>query len=224
MIRSRRSCAVTIAGFSLVELLVALVLLGMVFLVLFNSLALGLKIWNANDQELSSNTQALVARDLLRRVLSEARPLKTTLGAPNAEHRVFFLGTQDSIRFVAPMPSHLAVGGLYEIAIYAIEGGQTGNRLEMSWRLFRRQSWPSKPLTEEKRSELISKVAEIEFNYFGQVDKSEPPGWHVDWQNLQSLPELIRLRLKFVGGEGAWPDLVVAPMVQSVNLVYPVPE
>jgi general secretion pathway protein J len=162
MIRSRRAFAVTIAGFSLVELLVALVLLSMVFLVLFNSLGLGLKIWNASEQELSGNTQALAARGFLRRVLSEARPVMTTLGAPNAQHRVFFLGTQDSIRFVAPMPSHLAVGGFYEIAIYAIEGGQTGNRLEMYWSLFRRENWPSKPLTEERRIELIAKVAEVE--------------------------------------------------------------
>ena len=122
------------AGFTLIELLVALILLSLVFLILASALRLGAKVWNVGGVDQPDRSEVLAAQHLLRRVLSEARPIIIQAGQ-NRPRRVFFTGDDHSIRFVTSLPAHLGLGGLYEVAIYM---AKDPNRVEMSWRLFRR--------------------------------------------------------------------------------------
>jgi general secretion pathway protein J len=188
------------AGFTLVELLIALVLLSFVFLLLASGLKFGTNVWSRQNKELSNNVEIHAAQDFLRRVLSEARPVMIEADPARARH-VFFEGSNNSIRFIAPMPGHLGMGGFYELTIYLAEGDQSGNRIELSWRI-----------------SLMSGVRELQFAYFGyRGQQNEPARWYNDWQGLQFIPSLIRVQTKL--SEGDWPDLVVAPMVQSIDLI-----
>jgi general secretion pathway protein J len=204
------------AGFTLVELLVALVLLSLVFLLLTSGLRLGAKVWNVGDEAVPNRSEVLAAHHLLRRVLSEARPIMIEA----RPRHVFFTGDDDSIRLVTSVPGHLGLGGLYEVAIYM---AKDPNRVEMSWRLFRRTNALVGPALKEQHSMLMSRVAALRFAYFGNrgtgyLRGREPPRWYNDWHDLQYLPDLIRMHVEFVQGENRWPDLVVKPMVESLDL------
>jgi general secretion pathway protein J len=129
----------------------------------------------------------------------------------------FFAGNENSIRFVTSIPGHLGIGGFYEVAIYLAEG-EPGNRVELSWRLFRAAEASSGPAIEEQHVVLISRVNQIQFAYFGYRVKNELARWYNDWQNMEKLPDLIRVRVTFSGSNHIWPDLIAAPMVQSLNL------
>jgi general secretion pathway protein J len=202
-------------GFTLLELLVALLLLSLVFLLLTSGLHFGTRAWR--QEEPSSTSDVATVQHLLRRVLSEARPvmIESTPSVTVRRH-VFFDGSQNSVRFIAPVPQHLGVGGFYEVALY---GGSSGNRLEMSWRLFRGAEPSSGGQSQERRVALLDDVTEIQFAYFGRLTPQDAPGWSIDWQGLQTLPDLIRIRVTLSGGERVWPDLTVATHVHGLNLV-----
>jgi len=207
------------AAFTLVELLVALVLLSLLFVLLTSSLQFGTKVWSRTGDERLDRSEAVAAENFLRRILSEARPIIIEAD-PTRPRRVFFSGDTESIRFVTTLPGQFGLGGFYEVAIYMPQGS---DRVEMSWRLFRRTNAVVGPAFPEQHSILISRVRSLRFSYFGErgagyIRSEEPPRWYDDWRDLQYLPDLIRMHVEFVESEKAWPDLVVRPVVESLNL------
>ena len=194
-----------ISGFTLIELLVALALLSLMFLLLVSGLQFLTKVWNEKEEALSHTSQALAVQDVMRRLLSEARPVMVQMDKTTRQ-QVFFVGNKNSIRFVAPMLHHLGMGGLYEVGLYFTKGDQASN-LEMSWRIFPQGS-------DEQRVVLLNNVANLEFDFFGAPRRQEAPRWYREWREQLYLPELIRVRLN-----PDQLDFVVAPMVQSMNLI-----
>ncbi len=205
-------------GFTLLELLVALLLLSLIFLLLTSGLQFGTRAWNVGQEEPNSMSEAVTVQQLLRRVLNEARPFMIE-ATPTVRRHVYFIGTQNSVRFIAPVPEHLGVGGLYEVALYLTDDGGSRNRLEMSWRLFRETETSSVSQREGRQIALLDKVTQIQFAYFGHRSPTDPAQWYNDWQDVQSLPDLIRMHVTLSAGEQAWPDLIVATKVQSLNLI-----
>jgi general secretion pathway protein J len=200
-------------GFTLLELLVGLLLLSAIFLLLTSGLQFGTKLWNSSEEQSGSVAEMVTVHQLLRDVLSEAQPLmfKDT----NLHRYVFFAGSEHSVRFIAPMPEHLGVAGMYEVAIHATDGDEPGNRLEMTWRLFRRADQPSDAQVTEGQSILMDKISQIRFAYFGYRGQKEPPRWYDEWDGVR-LPVATRVRVTFNDG-APWPDLVVPTMVNSVT-------
>jgi general secretion pathway protein J len=216
--RLRKEIRFASSGFTLIELLVALVVLSLVFLLLFSALQFGTKVWSSSQEDAGNTEQVLVVQSLLRRMLSESRPVIVEPEGTTPAH-LLFVGTQTSLQFVAPMPTHLGTGGFYEIALHITKGDHSGNRLVMTWKLFRQPRASVNQL--EKQRVLMEGIADLEFAYFGRHGQ-EATQWYSDWQDARSLPELIRVRL--VQGTETWPDLIVSPMVQSVELIAPEPE
>jgi general secretion pathway protein J len=204
-------------GFTLLELLVALLLLSLIFLLLTSGLQFGTRAWNVGQEEPNSTSEAVTVQQLLRRVLSEVRPYMIE-AAPTVRRHVYFIGNQNSVRFIAPVPEHLGVGGLYEVALYLTDDGGSRHRLEMSWRLFRGTETSSGP-QRGRQIALVDEVAQIQFAYFGHRSPQDSGQWYNDWQDVQSLPDLIRLHVTLSAGEQAWPDLIVASKVQSLNVI-----
>jgi hypothetical protein len=89
--------------------------------------------------------------------------------------------------------------------------------VELSWHLFR--TTVSGPATQNRQVALISGVSQLQFAYFGYRGKNESARWYNDWQDLDHLPDLIRMRVALKDAKRIWPDLVAAPMVQSLNLI-----
>jgi general secretion pathway protein J len=199
-----------ISGFTLIELLAALVLLSLMFMLLMSGLQFAMKVWNEREVARSHTSQALAVQDMMRRLLSEARPVMVQVDK-SPRQQVLFVGTKNSIRFVAPMLRHLGMGGLYEVTLYLAKADQSRN-LEMSWRVFPQGS-------DEQRVVLLSDVADLEFVFFGAPRREEIGRWYRDWREQLVLPELIRVRL-----DPDRIDFVVAPMVQSMNLIIIEPD
>lgn len=203
------------AGFTLIELLVALILLSFVFLLLTSGLQFGTKIWSAREEKTGDTSEVLAVQDILRGVLSEIRPIMIEADQTTSRH-VFFVGSEDAIRFAGSIPGHFGVGGIYEVGVYLAQGDNGINRIELSWRLFRPATASSEPAMQEQRVVLVDNVSEVQFSYFGYLGQNQPAQWYDEWQNLQYLPQLIRMHVSLSQGDQTWPDLVVAPMARSM--------
>ncbi|RMD61464.1 MAG: prepilin-type N-terminal cleavage/methylation domain-containing protein [Alphaproteobacteria bacterium] len=210
-------------GFTLIEMLVALTLAGLVSVALLGGLRFGTRVWQAGDAKAEAQAEIEAIQGLLRRHITQAvmpepvAPVSGTLPA--------FIGTSDRLHIVSIVPAHVGVGGLYRIEIAVREGPDGNRRLELLWRLYRPnqvRELDDMPEAQETpvggRRILLDDVREAAFAYYGQRDGTDRPEWHEEWDGRMGLPALIALRLKFATGRGRqWPEFVVQPRLARVE-------
>lgn len=205
-------------GFTLVELLVALTLLGLLMVALFGGLQLGARAWETTGERLDDSARLQLVQDFLRTRMSQAYPLEIAgeAGAPG----LAFSGAPDRLAFVTVLPQHLAPG-LHLLTLALVERDDRVHLL-LTWR----------PLAPEDEAEieaegeaaageriLLRDVTGLELAYFGAPGARAPPAWYSFWDAaVLRLPELIRLRVTFPAGDRRhWPDLVVRPMLDPLG-------
>lgn len=185
----------TAEGFTLLETLVAVLLLAFLSLAIATALRLGLAFPALNDPADRIGAVA-AAQNFLRRELSAA------LALPAAQwDGVAFAGSAQAVEFVAPMPARAAAPGLNEVTLYL-----RNRELTLKWRRLDAPV-PKAKATSEKA--LLKEVAGIGIAYWGSVDGVEDPAWHENWQKAKALPLLVRLRVRFTREREPWPDLVI---------------
>jgi general secretion pathway protein J len=196
------------AGFTLIELLVTLALMGLISVLLFDGIRLGARVWDASSDRLSAVEEVSAVQNILRQLLEEAVLVRQRV-ADRTQRTFSFQGTADSVRFVAPLPIHRGVGGLY---VLALTPSDRGAGLMLGWRAHR----PDVPFADDAEeladsSPLLSGIAGVRFAYYGSMGDEARPSWHEEWDGSANLPELIRIDVTFSRGDPrVWPELVVA--------------
>ena len=204
MVRTERGPRRGQAGFTLLELVVAITLLGLLLVVLYSGLRLGLNGTDSGERRAEATNRLRLVQEFLRRQLVQSMTVRTNDQQGNRV--VVFSGQADGIEFVAPLLTQLGQGGLYRIRLGASDG-----RLWMRWRLYQANEGPDKAAGGERETVLLDGVAGAEWGYFGpeRDDDQQPPRWRADWSSTERRPLLVRLNLTRPGGE-PWPDLVAA--------------
>ena len=181
---------------------------------LFGALRLGARVWETGQARLDASTRVQVVQDFVRRQLGQAMPLIEVTDDPGTSGGLLFKGEQDRLRFVSLLPEHFGAGAwLMELGLS--EPAQVGapGDLVVRWRQLDQTGEADTTPPPEERI-LIEGVARLEIAYFGGSLADQEPGWWQQWQQQQSLPTLIRLRVGFPEGDArSWPELLVAPMV-----------
>ena len=180
-------------GFTLVELLIALALTGLVSLLLLSATrmaALGV-------DRVSAQTERLEARraleDLLRRELSAA------VASPLLPNVPPLAGGPETLEFLSLAEDSGA--GLYRIRL-AVENAGGSNALVLS------RSRSAAVAGAPQRTVLAPRLASFAIAYFGAPDESGEAKWHARWEGARALPQLVRITLDL--GDGiARPPLVV---------------
>ncbi len=188
-------------GFTLLELVVAITLMGLVLVVLYSGLRLGLNGWDSGERRAEATNRLRSVEEFLRRQLAQSMTVYQTSN-DRRERFVVFAGRSEEIEFVAPMPARLGLGGLYRMRI-----GMANGQLQLHWRPY----LPGDPAAgEERETVLLEGVSAVEWAYFGpeRDNDREPPRWRADWASTERRPLLARLNLTLRGEP--WPDLVVA--------------
>lgn len=191
-------------GFTLLELVIAITLMGLILVVLYGGLRLGLNSTETGEQRAEASNRLRLVQEFLRRQLVQSMTVYRV--NDNQEKVVVFSGQPDGIEFVAPMLAQLGQGGLYRVRIGVRDG-----RLTMRWRLYQADDPTA---GEERETVLLDGVSTMEWAYFGpeRDNDPDPPRWRPDWASTERRPLLVRLNLAQQGE--AWPDLV-APLVQG---------
>jgi general secretion pathway protein J len=116
-------------GFTLVELLVAMTLLGLIFVALFGGLRFGTRVWETGNAQSERIAEVEIAQSLLRRLLRQAF-------VPDAAEGVGTVrGEADRLAFTAPAPSRFLLGGIYLYEVF-VEEHDDGGDLGISWMLY----------------------------------------------------------------------------------------
>ncbi len=196
-------------GFTLVELLVALVLLGFISVLMLGGLRFGARAWEAGDARIQRIADVQVAQRFLRRQIAAARPLASRQDDRSSD--IGFAGDGTRMRLIAPLPAHLALGGLYRVSLF-VDDHDGRDRLMLAWRLYQSEDDDVRP-AEGHESVLVDDVAEVEFSYLRVAAEGGDTEWVDRWEDETGLPALVRVAISFDDDDGrTWPPLIVAPM------------
>lgn len=209
------------AGFTLLELLVALTLLGLVLAVIFGELRFTARAWDAADAKLDRNGELLSVHSFVRQRLQQVHEPQLEGEPDSPERPVIFDGDSRAMAFLATMPANVSEGGFYRISLSS-QIDDKGNNLFISWRPFAEDGTPTVVDTHENSRVLLRGVREVRFSYFGKTSETTAPQWWDIWPLRDAAPSLIRLDVAFEDDDPrVWPALVVAPSIASAVLRLP---
>jgi len=196
-------------GFTLLELVIALLLLAVMMPLLYNGLRLGARAWDAADKRVRGSQELQLAALFIKRQVEQAQPFALKDGG--GEERIAFAGEPQSLRFVAPLPGHLGAGGMYWFTVEVRE--QDGaKQLVLSYELFQREDWDRYGAGEPETAVLARGLKQAQFDYFGEPSPERAPAWASRWTDKDQFPRLVRLR--FATGDtasGRRHELLAAP-------------
>jgi general secretion pathway protein J len=192
-------------GFTLLEVLVVLVVLGLLVVGLTQGVRAGLTMWDAQTRRVGETSELDAAARILRILLTEI-PANPSGGVnPGAAGTTTeFEGRPDSLAFAGDLPNGLGSTRRAEIKIELRR-----ETLVLSWTP-RRHELSSAPPPKPVETELMRGVERFDLAYWGSPAPGQPPGWQAQWDG-PGLPELVRVRLGFAKGDRRrWPDLIAA--------------
>jgi general secretion pathway protein J len=180
------------AGYTLLEMLVALVVFGLVMAGLAQSWRFGLAAWSGSERHIAGPEDMAAVDTALRGMIARAVPGSMT-------------GRPGGLAFTTHLPQ--GAGGLRGLADIAIQLGADGT-LTLS-ATPHAAGIPLRPPPPPSFETLATGVDEVRVSYL-TPQNGAPPAWGNKWTGT-GLPLLVRIHLRFADGHD-WPDLIAAPV------------
>ena len=211
------------AGFTLVEVLVAVSLLAIIMVALGGAMRTMAQTETRVDQRLQRMDDLRVATGFLQQVLGRVSGRKQPAPQGQGGQQVAFRATPTSIEWVGIMPARHGLGGRYFFRLQPEELA-TGPAL-----VLRFAPWDAAAPTFPDWSQATARVLMPALGQFGVEAEGRPTltqalpadwpvGWVPGWPVPHQLPQ--RVRISWGTTQSAWPDLVVPirALMQGVGM------
>ena len=182
------------AGFTLVELAVALALAGLVSVILLYGVgvsALGLDRLSRHAEQVDDRRSI---EALIRRAFASVAAIPVYEGAPS------FVGGPTGVKF-------LSLGEDGGTGLYRVEITLDITRRDRPLILSRRLANPSGS-ARPQQSVLLRNVAAFQIAYFGALSPNDDPAWQARWDGLGYPPKLVRITFSGADGQIRAPIIV----------------
>lgn len=195
------------AGFTLIEVLLATVLLAGGLTLAFSTVRSAMAVSSRGEAMAERSERVRAVEGFLRQRLAGALPL--AIEADPATLQVQrFLGEPQRMRFVADVPDYLGRGGPY-VHELTLSGSPGRQRLQLQLTMLQAGQTieEARPLPAET---LADDLREVRLRYRGLDPRSGELGpWVEQWEDPGTLPLLVSVAIRAADGS-AWPTLVVA--------------
>ncbi len=196
------------AGFTLVEVVVALALTGLCVAMFPGMLRLGTRAWEAQG-ELERAGDAGLALHAVEQKLAAALPLSDQ-DPETRRQRFGFSGDQRRLAFIAASDNGPAGAGVYRWHLEPASAADTGLALRIAL-----YGAGSSGGASEKRT-LLRDATPVRFRYHGSQPLGDDPAqWHDAWTRSDALPGLVEITIDSAGPQRAPRRLLVALRVGS---------
>lgn len=179
-------------GMTLVELLVALTLLGMLSVMMVGGLSFGVQSWERTEAHSDRLNAVVRLHAFLRDRLSET-------ARPGSVH-----GDSERLAFSALWPTAIGGTGFFDFTLARAADGP----LVLAWSPAAGEGDP--PPDEDLAGEraILPQPTRFAVSYFGRTVDEAEPRWHERWEPGADPPSLVRIDLA-VAGTGDLPPLSV---------------
>jgi general secretion pathway protein J len=191
-------------GFTLLEMTVVLLLVGLMSTLLIQGLRFGGRAYTQVIKVDEANWNVVVAQRFLRSALQCAYPFDPE----RANRKAFGLeGTATRLAFSAAIARSAAPGALYRYEISVVQ-----HNLLVRWRPDRDGRAGA-----EREETLLENIERIELSYAPAAGGA----WQDNWLQQRDLPTLVRLRVIFAKDDPRrWSDLIVGPRVTDDAMAW----
>ena len=199
------------SGFTLLELMISLAIMGVVLLIIFGALRVGTRAWEKGEKDVAVHQRQRAVLGLLSRQIASACIYEIKMG----DDAFYFKGSEGTMEFVSRSPIVPgALTGVVFVKYMILEGDGDGKK---QLKLYEKDAGFLKEEDVQSQKDedlftLISDIEDIQFEYLkGNEDKSEMD-WQASWDPSEEkgLPLAIKIVLN--------QDEETAP----INLIVPI--
>ena len=201
-------------GFTLLEVMLAMTLLSIMVVLLFSSLKVGAESWNKGESKIAEVNEKAVVYQFFKRHLPSIRPLWDDFSED--ERSYSFKGELDTFQFVSVFPVSAARKGLqlFQVVSDKDKSGKGVIKVIVT---------PFYPTIEEQQWEpeevvLLENVEKFEVSYFGKEDSDSEAVWLESWQEKESLPALLKIKI-VLEDHSYWPEMTFALKLATMENV-----
>jgi len=190
-----------VTGFTLMEMLLGMALLGLLTLALFSALRFGTQSWERAEAKAAQVVDLAIVETMLRREMAKAFPLR--VGLAN-ENKIAFEGDAAGLKFFTALPAHFSTGGLSLVELRHESGGGepgAGGNLMLRHALQNGLETELPSGDDTKESRLLRGLSKVRFDYFGRETDFVEPAWKTAWAQSARMPQLVRLTFQLTGSE-----------------------
>ncbi len=193
-------------GFTLVEMLVSLVVLGLLAVLIVQGVGTGTRVWRHSRDSVGAVERVEAAQTLLRDRIERLRPVTRFEGNTPVSD---LGGDAQSFSFVSlPLDSERPARARH----YTVLRNGDGD-LVLRWSLD-----DGSPEPEETDEVLLKGVDDLEIAYLDS-GADGAPAWRADWFHQAAPPRAVRLRVEFPEGDPrVWPEMIVRPAARVDTL------
>ncbi len=201
------------AGFTLVELLLAITLMSILLGLTYTGLRAATRSAERGEKILAAGGEIRAAHQFVRRQINQMLPLPFAVEDEGEETRIIFQGDSRRIQYVAPMPGYLGAGGP-QVQLLELANDRDSGVLQFSNSLL--QGFEQERLYDRAPVKLLRNVDSAGFEFLGRDEDGELTGWVSSWDQQDVLPVAVRLNLDF-GAESMlrWPDMVAGVRIDE---------
>jgi general secretion pathway protein J len=186
-------------GFTLVEVMITLTVLGFILLMISGTLRLGISSWERGESTRDEYQKLRIISQLISQQMKSAVPYKIKTQQAEGDYLAFD-GKLQKVRFISTLPMRGNHPGGWVYAIYEFkEGGREGGQLVLyEQRVLNKNFFEADP-EEELAVPLLEGVSSVRFEYYREEDseKSQSGGWVEEWnaKEERELPRMFRMTI-----------------------------
>lgn len=201
-------------GFTLVEVMVTLTILGFVLLMIFGTFRLGLSAWERGELTKEEYQKVRILSQLFSQQIKSIVPYKIKTKKAEGDYLAFD-GKKHSLRFVSALPlkSRQAEGFVYVVYEFKEGSGEKGGTLVLYEQRVLNRDFFEDELKEEWAIPLLEGVTDIQFEYYQEEnqEKNQKEGWVEEWnaKEAKAFPKSLKMTIQQKNGKGKREEIPV---------------
>jgi prepilin-type N-terminal cleavage/methylation domain-containing protein len=186
-------------GFTLVEVVITLTILGFICLIIFGAFRLGLSAWERGEFVKDEYQKARIVSQLITQQVKSAVPFKIKPQQAEGDYLAFEGGAR-SLRFVSCLPvrGKQPEGLVYANYEFKDEGSEGGRLILYEEKVLNKDFFAEQP-KEEHGVSLLEGVSSVRFEYFREEDplNNQQEEWLEEWnaKDEKRLPKAFKMTI-----------------------------
>ena len=183
-------------GFTLLELLITITMLGVLMVILAQATTLSLRTWEKGTASQFADQQTSVVADMLSQQLRSAYPLRIPItkddGTQDPSKKLLvFDGGSESVAFVTTKPLGVQSQAGLHLVVYYLErekDSPTSDLIAAYRSVYHRQFYET-PFTDDEKTRLLSDVTTLKIEYYDGQSGTWFPEWIIEDPTQPVPPE-----------------------------------